>query len=94
MAHENPKVLQGDGAGFGRLRAAQKMRVDFAAICKSTHPSAEIYIDQIRDYAGSQIVFYRAKSRTIETARVAVFKQVNGTWSKENDIIAAISTDY
>lgn len=87
--HENPKHSQGDGAGFGRLRAAQKMRSDFAAICKRTHPSCEIYIDQIREYAGAQIVFYRASHSQFEHARVAVFTKVGNEWRKENDIIAA-----
>lgn len=94
----NPKGGQGDGAGFNRLRAEQNKRTEFAAICKRTHPSCEIYVDQIREYAGVQIVFYRAAyPGNFEHARVAVFKWNNpsaskaGHWSKENDIIAAQS---
>jgi hypothetical protein len=87
--HENPKHSQGDGAGFARLRTAQQMRAEFADICKRTHPSCEIYIDQIREYAGVQIVFYRAARPEFEHARVAVFTKVGNGWRKENDIIAA-----
>jgi len=93
---ENPKHSQADGAGFKRLRAAQEQRNEFAAICKRTHPNCDIYIDQVREYAGVQIVFYRATYKEgFEHARVAVFSWVNptgikpGQWRKENDIIAA-----
>lgn len=95
--HENPKHSQADGAGFGRLRAEQAKREEFAAICKRTHPSCAIYIDQIREYAGVQVAFYRATFKTpegnttFEHARVAVFSGKPGAWRKENDIIAAQS---
>lgn len=95
--HENPKHSQGDGAGFGRLRSAQKQRATFAELCRRTHPSGEIYIDQIREYAGAQIVFYRVQNPKLpEQARCACFKwanptaTTNGEWRKENDIIIAI----
>ena len=93
---ENPKHKQGDGAGFGRLRAEQAKRETFAAICGRSHPSCKIHIDKIYEYAGTQIAFYRAvREQTFEHARVAVFIWNNpsairaGYWSKENDIIAA-----
>lgn len=98
--HENPKHVQGDGAGFGRLRAAQRLRETFTDIIKRTHPSCAIYVDQVREYAGVQIVFYRAEykeSVPFEHARIAVFEWKNpsstrpGHWVKENDIIAAQS---
>jgi hypothetical protein len=94
--HENPKHVQGDGAGFNRLRAAQKMRETFAAICQRSHPSSTIYVDQVREYAGAQVVFYRVTDPELpEQARIALFQWVNptatkgGEWHKQNDIIAA-----
>lgn len=94
--HDNPKHRQADGAGFGRLRAAQVMRAEFAEICGRTHPSCEIYIDQIREYAGVQVVFYRAtRPQSFEHARIAIFSWANPTatqkahWRKESDMIAA-----
>lgn len=87
----NPKSGQGDGAGFGRLRKAQAERDEFKRICQMSHPSCEIYVDQVREYAGSTIVFYRALCvGRFEQARIAVFK-FNSKWVKENDIIAAIA---
>lgn len=93
---ENPKHKQADGAGFGRLRAAQAMRATFAEICSRTHPSCEIYVDKIHEYAGVQVVFYRAiRAQTFEHARVAIFSWVNITatqpahWRKDSDMIAA-----
>lgn len=105
MTALNPKNGQGDGAGFNRLRKAQKEREQFAYIIKGTHPSCDIYIDQVREYAGVQIVFYRAAyepkanqtGAPFEHARVAVFEWRNptatkpGRWDKTNDIIAAQS---
>lgn len=98
--HENPKHSQADGAGFNRLRAAQKQREEFASICQRSHPSCDVYIDQVREYAGAQVVFYRACHKSsgmvaFEHARIAVFKWVAMTstraahWSKDSDIIAA-----
>jgi hypothetical protein len=87
---ENPKHVQGDGAGFGRLRAQQKMREDFASICSRTHPSCNIHIDQIREYAGVQVVFYRSiRPGQFEHARVAVFSRQKSGWCKDSDMIAA-----
>jgi hypothetical protein len=98
MSHLNPKSGQGDGAGFGRLRAAQQLRETFAENLRRTHPSCLIYIDQVREYAGAQVVFYRAKSTAkssmsqFEYARVAIFKwrheSNGGEWRKESDMIA------
>lgn len=92
----NPKSGQGDGAGFGRLRAAQAMRAQFAEICGRTHPSCQIYVDKIHEYAGVQVVLYRAtRPGSFEHARVAVFSWVNqtatrnGHWQKDSDMIAA-----
>jgi hypothetical protein len=91
MTHENPKHKQADGAGFGRLRAAQQMRAEFADICSRTHPSCTLCIDKVHEYAGVQIVFYRAahNSGAFEHARVAVFSGRPGAWRKESDMIAA-----
>jgi hypothetical protein len=90
---ENIFHKSADGAGFSRLRAAQRQREEFATICKRTHPSCEIYIDQVREYAGVQVVFYRAAytgpGTQFEHARIAVFSGKPGTWRKESDIIAA-----
>jgi hypothetical protein len=73
---ENPKHKQGDGAGFGRLRAAQALRERISdKLRKNSTGFAEIYIDQIREYAGAHIVFYRAINIgqfAYEQARVAV----------------------
>lgn len=74
MGHRNPKSGQGDGAGFGRLRAAQAMRQNFATLLRSANNGAGVYIDQIREYAGSQIVFYRVTRDNREDAYCAVFK--------------------
>lgn len=93
---ENPKHVQGDGAGFGRLRAAQRLRQHFAKMCKFS-AAQTIYIDEVRDYAGVKIVFYRAQSDgQSEQARVAVMKfypidDSEGVWRKEHDIIANIN---
>lgn len=89
MGHRNPKSGQGDGAGFGRLRAAQAMRSQFGALLNATH-GREVYIDQIREYAGSQIVFYRVQYDKYEQARCAVFTpNERGGFTKSNDIIVA-----
>lgn len=87
----NPKNGQGDGAGFGRLRAAQQMRTEFLDICARTHPSCTLYIDKVHEYAGVQIVFYRSvhNGGGFEHARVAVFSGKPGAWRKESDMIAA-----
>ena len=88
--HHNPKSGQGDGAGFNRLRAAQAMRQNFTTMLRASHPSCSVYIDQIREYAGSQIVFYRAESERFEHARCAVFTpNEHGGHTKSNDIIVA-----
>jgi len=88
--HHNPKSGQGDGAGFNRLRAAQAMRLSFTTLIQASHPSAGIYIDQIREYAGAQIVFYRATHGKFEHARCAVFTpNEHGGYTKSNDIIVA-----
>ena len=86
---ENQKHKQGDGAGFGRLRAEQAKRADFLRIIARMHPHGNLYVDQVREYAGSQIVFYRRTVETWEEARVAVFLpcQTRG-WIMSNDIIA------
>ena len=90
MAHpENPKHKVSDGSAFGRLRAAQKLRQHVENILNVSHPSASIFVDQIREYAGVQIAFYRAISSSYEHARVAVFEQSDRGWRKANDIIAA-----
>jgi hypothetical protein len=86
----NPKAGQGDGAGFGRLRAAQAMRAAFMVEIERTHPSCAIFIDKVHEYAGVQICMYRTKSKTFEHARVAVFQHADGRWHKCNDIIANI----
>ena len=91
MNVENPKHKQGDGAGFGRLRAEQVRRSLFHDLIKRSHPSAEIYIDKVYEYAGSQIAFYRLSQMHFEQARCATFIQTNGNWSKDNDIIIAIN---
>lgn len=94
MKHENPKHRQGDGAGFGRLRAEQAKRAAFHHLIRKSHPIAEIYIDQIREYAGVQVAFFRTTlpgpSRLEQTARIAVFENRDGMWVKTNDIIAAV----
>lgn len=89
---ENPKHSQADGAGFGRLRAEQAKRTEFTRLCQQSHPSCVIHVDQVREYAGVQIAFYRVVSTgqfAYEHARVAVFQKIGGKWSKESDIIAA-----
>jgi hypothetical protein len=90
MKHENPKHKTGDGAGFGRLRAEQAKRDTFKALIERSHPMRNVYIDQIRDYCGAQVVFYRRGDTKAEVACIAVFQTTNGVWVKEQDIIAAI----
>jgi hypothetical protein len=85
---ENPKHKQGDGAGFGRLRAEQHRRAAFQHLIRRSHPSGEIYIDQVREYAGVQVVFFRHTTTAFQHARVAIFEHHDGAWSKTNDIIA------
>ncbi len=90
MAHpENPKHKVSDGCAFGRLRAAQKLRETIEHILNVAHPSSGIFVDQVREYAGAQIVFYRAIASSYEHARVAVFEHGEHGWRKLNDIIAA-----
>jgi len=89
---ENPHHKQSDGAGFNRLRAEQEKRVEFTRLCQQSHPSCAIHIDQVREYAGVQIAFYRVVSTgqfKFEHARIAVFKFGGSKWIKETDIIAA-----
>ena len=89
---ENPKHKQGDGAGFGRLRAEQEKRTVFLAMIARVHPHGNLYIDQVREYAGTQIAFYRRTVETWEEARVAVFVwHVAGRWILSHDIIANTS---
>lgn len=91
MTHENPKAGQGDGAGFNRLRAAQALRHNFAVLLKSLHPGSTVYIDQIREYAGQQVVFYRRTIEEGEGACIAVFvANRRGGYTLENDIIIAL----
>ena len=94
MSTKNPQAenifhKSADGAGFNRLRTAQAQRELFTAICQRSHPSANIYIDQVREYAGVQVVFYRAIHERFEHARVAIFEKKGSAWSKVNDIIAS-----
>lgn len=88
---ENPKHKQGDGAGFGRLRAEQAKRVAFHDLIRRSHPTGTIYIDQVREYAGVQVAFYRVSAAGYEVARIAVFNNKGGEWVKDNDIIAALA---
>jgi len=85
---ENPKHKQGDGAGFGRLCAEQAKRQAMMHVLRRSTASGEMYIDQIREYAGIQVVFYRHITERFQTARIAIFELKDGTWVKENDIIA------
>lgn len=94
MTKTNPEAenifhKSADGAGFNRLRTAQAQRELFAAICQKSHPSAKIYIDQVREYAGVQVVFYRAIHERFEHARIAIFEKTGSAWRNVNDIIAA-----
>lgn len=93
MSALNPKNGQGDGAGFNRLRAAQAMRLAFTALLHAKHPLGAMYIDQIREYAGSQIVFYRRTVEEDEIACVAVFEsnRAAGTHTLTSDIVVAKS---
>jgi hypothetical protein len=90
MGHRNPKSGTGDGAGFNRLRAAQALRMQFTALIQASHPSAGIYIDQVREYAGAQIVFYRAATERYEYARCAIFTpNRDGGYTKSSDSIVS-----
>lgn len=90
--HDNPKHRQADGAGFGRLRAAQALRMQFAALLKT--PLSDAYIDQIREYCGTQVVFYRRMRETSEQARVAVFiPSDNGGYTLSHNMIVAQQHD-
>jgi hypothetical protein len=93
MRAENPKHKQGDGAGFGRLRAEQNKRVEFLAIIHRAHPLGNVYVDQVREYAGAQIVFYRRTVETWEEARVGAFLQdvASGRWIMHSDTIVNTS---
>ena len=91
MNHENPKHKQGDGAGFNRLRAAQSMRTNFTTLIRSLHPMGGVYIDQIREYAGQQVVFYRRTVEESEYACIAVFAAIKTGHRLENDIVVATS---
>jgi hypothetical protein len=84
----NPKSGQGDGAGFNRLRAAQAMRMNFQALLSSVHDSG-VYVDQIREYAGAQIVFFRvnADSFGAEEAHCAVFSPSEHGYVLSSDVI-------
>jgi hypothetical protein len=90
---ENPKHKQGDGAGFGRLRAEQTKRSIFQQLLYRSHPSGGVHIDQVREYAGVQVCFYRHRmpGAACEQARIAVFEPSDNAerWNKVNDIIAA-----
>ena len=93
MKHENPKHKTGDGAGFGRLRAEQQKRTTITRMLERQHPIGAVYVDQIREYAGAQIAFYRHTmtdgAGSLMEARVAVFRTAaNGNYWIENDIIA------
>ena len=95
MKHENPKHKTGDGAGFGRLRAEQQKRTTITRMLERQHPIGAVYVDQIREYAGAQIVFFRTtmpdgSGRGLNhTARVAVFRvATNGNYWIDNDVIA------
>jgi hypothetical protein len=91
MRHENPKHKQGDGAGFGRLRAEQEKRTTVIRMLVRAHPDGSVYVDQIREYAGAQIVFFRHTLNGTCYARVAVARvAANGNHYIENDIIAII----
>lgn len=86
----NPKNGQGDGAGFNRLRAAQAQRAQFTALIRALHPLGGVYIDQIREYAGQQVVFYRRTVETTEQARIAIFiVNRSGGHTLENDVLVA-----
>lgn len=61
----------------------------FRAMIKRSHPSSHIGIDEVHDYGGSKIVFYRCETSAYIHHRCAVFKKLDGAWSKENDIIVA-----
>lgn len=88
MGHLNPKNGQGDGAGFRRLQAAQTMRMNFQALLAHKHPTCTVYIDQIREYAGAQIVFFRATPDSFEQeARCAVFAPSEHGYVLTNDVI-------
>jgi hypothetical protein len=90
MGHRNPKSGQGDGAGFNRLRAEQARRHNFTSLLNAKHPSADgLYIDQIREYAGAQIVFYRYDINRTQHAAVATFREDDTLGSNilTNDII-------
>lgn len=88
MGHHNPKSGQGDGAGFGRLRAAQAMRHNFTVLLNSRNPSADgLYIDQIREYAGVQVVFYRYDVGNVQFACVATFHQKGRGHVLINDVV-------
>lgn len=89
MGHRNPKSGQGDGAGFGRLRAAQKQRADFHHKLSQRNLDASVYIDQIREYAGACVVFYRIECDSFEEARVAAFQPVEAGYKMINDIMVA-----
>ena len=89
MRQENPKHKQGDGAGFGRLRAEQHKRQAMMHVLRRSTAVGEMYIDKVHDYAGVQVVFYRHITERYQTARVAIFTIKDGAWVKDNDIIAA-----
>lgn len=87
--HENPKHKTGDGAGFGRLRAEQNKRHDFLTIIARAHPLGNVYVDQVREYAGAQIAFYRREVETWEEARVAIFLPCpTRGWIMHSDVVA------
>lgn len=98
MGHRNPKSGQGDGAGFGRLRAAENQRAEFHGELSRRHKS-NVYIDQVREYAGICVVFYRIDCVTFEEARVAAFKSITriragaAGYELVNDMVVNVSKE-
>jgi hypothetical protein len=74
MKHDNPKHRQAE-------------RHNFAVLLRSHHRGDTIYVDQIREYVGSRVVFYRRTVETWEQARVAVFVAKNSGHSLVDSIL-------
>jgi hypothetical protein len=61
----------------------------YKAQIKRTHPEANIGIDELHEFAGARIIFYRSETSRYVHHRIAVmqFDQVVGVWRIENDVI-------
>ena len=61
----------------------------YRAALKRNHPSANIGIDQLHEYGGARILFYRCETSSYIHHRVALMINEGGAWRVENDIIAS-----